>query len=122
MRKGKKIAVAKKTAAAFLTAAMVTGMLPAGQIQNVMAADDSPYVISTGRMVYASSSVGNSDPAYAVDGSTGTRWESAWNDNTEWIYIGKVLMPRNTRFRFQMTKKIGVMFMLIPIAKVEMRT
>ena len=66
MRKGKKIAVAKKTAAAFLTAAMVTGMLPAGQIQNVMAADDSPYVISTGRMVYASSSVGNSDPAYAV--------------------------------------------------------
>ena len=92
MRKGKKIAVAKKTAAAFLTAAMVTGMLPAGQIQNVMAADDSPYVISTGRMVYASSSVGNSDPAYAVDGSTGTRWESAWNDNTEWIYVdlGKV--------------------------------
>ena len=54
---------------------MVTGMLPAGQIQNVMAADDSPYVISTGRMVYASSSVGNSDPAYAVDGSTGTRWK-----------------------------------------------
>ena len=92
MRKGKKIAVAKKATAAFLTAAMVTGMLPAGQIQNVMAADDSPYVISTGRMVYASSSVGNSDPAYAVDGSTGTRWESAWNDNTEWIYVdlGKV--------------------------------
>ena len=101
-----------------------------------MAADDSPYVISTGRMVYASSSVGNSDRVYAVDGSTGTRWESAWNDNTEWIYvdlgkvtdvtgvsyIGKVLMPRNTKFRFQMTKKIGVMFMLIPIAKVEMRT
>lgn len=92
MRKGKKIAVAKKATAAFLTAAMVTGMLPAGQIQNVMVADDSPYVISTGRMVYASSSVGNSDPAYAVDGSTGTRWESAWNDNTEWIYVdlGKV--------------------------------
>lgn len=92
MRKGKKIAVAKKATAAFLTAAMVTGMLPAGQIQNVMAADDAPYVISTGRMVYASSSVGNSDPAYAVDGSTGTRWESAWNDNTEWIYVdlGKV--------------------------------
>ena len=67
MRKGKKIAVAKKATAAFLTAAMVTGMLPAGQIQNVMAADDAPYVISTGRMVYASSSVGNSDPAYAVD-------------------------------------------------------
>ena len=92
MRKGKKIAVAKKATVAFLTAAMVTGMLPAGQIQNVMAADDSPYVISTGRMVYASSSVGNSNPAYAVDGSTGTRWESAWNDNTEWIYVdlGKV--------------------------------
>ena len=47
MRKGKKIAVAKKATVAFLTAAMVTGMLPAGQIQNVMAADDSPYVIST---------------------------------------------------------------------------
>lgn len=41
MRKGKKITVAKKATAAFLTAAMVTGMLPAGQIQNVMAADDS---------------------------------------------------------------------------------
>ncbi|MFR6396320.1 MAG: hypothetical protein ACLUNT_05320 [Eubacterium ventriosum] len=37
MRKGKKIAVAKKATAAFLTVAMVTGMLPAGQIQNVMA-------------------------------------------------------------------------------------
>ena len=34
MRKGKKIAVAKKAAAAFLTAAMVTGMLLAGPIQN----------------------------------------------------------------------------------------
>lgn len=115
MRKGKKIAVAKKATAAFLTVAMVTGMLPAGQIQNVMAADDSPYVISTGRMVYASSSVGNSDPAYAVDGSTGTRWESAWNDNTEWIYVdlGKVTdvtgvklywegaLARNTRSGFK---------------------
>lgn len=66
-------------------------MLPLQGI-TAKAADDSPYVISTGRMVYASSSVSNSDPAYAVDGSQGTRWESAWGNDTEWIYVdlGKV--------------------------------
>ena len=84
--------MAKKATVAFLTGGNGYGNVAGRQIQNVMAADDSPYVISTGRMVYASSSVGNSNPAYAVDGSTGTRWESAWNDNTEWIYVdlGKV--------------------------------
>ena len=40
-----------------LATAMVLSATP---MQNVKAADDSPYVISQGRMVYASSSVGNS--------------------------------------------------------------
>ena len=89
MRKGNLFTKVKKTTAVMLAAAMVLGSAP---MQNVKAADNSPYVISQGRMVYASSSVGNSDPAYAIDGSKSTRWESAWENNEEWIYVdlGKV--------------------------------
>ena len=89
MRKGNLFTRAKKATAVVLAAAMVLGAAP---MQNVKAADNSPYVISQGRMVYASSSVGNSDPTYAIDGSKSTRWESAWGNDTEWIYVdlGKV--------------------------------
>lgn len=89
MRKGNVFTKVKKATAVALTAAMVLGAAP---IQNVRAADNSPYVISQGRMVYASSSVANSDPAYAIDGTKSTRWESAWGNDTEWIYVdlGKV--------------------------------
>ena len=89
MRKGNLFTRAKKATAVVLATAMVLGAAP---MQNVKAADNSPYVISQGRMVYASSSVGNSDPAYAFDGSKSTRWESAWANNEEWIYVdlGKV--------------------------------
>ncbi len=83
MRKGNLFTRAKKATATMLVAAMVLGAAP---MQNVKAADNSPYVISKGRMVYASSSVGNSDPAYAFDGSKATRWESAWaNNGFMWI-------------------------------------
>ena len=90
MRRGNFFAKAKKTTAVVLATAMVFGMAPTNW--NVKAADNSPYVISQGRMVYASSSVANSDPTYAIDGTRGTRWESAWGNDTEWIYVdlGKV--------------------------------
>ena len=90
MRRGNFFAKAKKTTAVVLATAMVFGMAPTNW--NVKAADNSPYVISQGRMVYASSSVANSDPTYAIDGTRGTRWESAWDNKEEWIYVdlGKV--------------------------------
>ena len=90
MRRGNFLAKAKKTTAVVLATAMVFGMAPTNW--NVKAADNSPYVISQGRMVYASSSVANSDPTYAIDGTRGTRWESAWDNKEEWIYVdlGKV--------------------------------
>ena len=89
MRKGKLFTKARKVTAIALAAAMVVGVTP---LQNTKAADNSPYVISQGRMVYASSSVSNSDPTYAIDGSESTRWESAWDNTNEWIYVdlGKV--------------------------------
>ena len=88
MRKGKLITKAKKVTAAFLATAMIAGMLPMQGVTQVKAADNnSPYVISTGRMVYASSSVSNSDPSYVVDGSKSSRWESSWENKEEWIYV-----------------------------------
>ena len=91
MKRGKFFTKAKQSAAVLLSAAMIVGMLPFWGT-DVKAADNSPYVVSNGRMVYASSSVSGSDPAYAVDGTTGTRWESAWGNDTEWVYVdlGKV--------------------------------
>jgi len=91
MRYSRKVrTLAKKSIAGLLTAAMVIGMLPMGQVTS--AGPNDPYAISVGRMVYASSSVTNSDPTYAVDGTTTTRWESAWGTPTEWLYVdlGKV--------------------------------
>ena len=86
--------VSKRAASFALSAALVVGVVPAQNLMpTVKAADDNtPYVISNGRMVYASSSVENSDPSYAVDGSTSTRWESSWNNKNEWMYVdlGKV--------------------------------
>ena len=86
--------VSKRAASFALSAALVVGVVPAQNLMpTVKAADDNtPYVISNGRMVYASSSVENSDPSYAVDGSTATRWESSWNNKNEWMYVdlGKV--------------------------------
>lgn len=89
MRRGSLFTRAKKATAIGLAAVMVFIAMPA---QNVKAAEKSPYVISQGRMIYASSSVGNSDPAYAIDGSKSTRWESAWENSEEWIYVdlGKI--------------------------------
>ena len=52
MRRGNFFAKAKKTTAVVLATAMVFGMAPTNW--NVKAADNSPYVISQGRMVYAS--------------------------------------------------------------------
>ncbi len=75
---------AKKTIAFLLATTMVASLLPLNSL--TVKADDT-YVISKGRMAYASSSVTGSDPADAVDGSTSTRWESSWDNAEEWIYI-----------------------------------
>lgn len=89
MRRGKFFTKAKKTATVILTAALTLGVVP---MQNTKAQDNSAYVISQGRMAFASSSVSNSDPAYAFDSSKATRWESSWDNKEEWIYVdlGKV--------------------------------
>ncbi len=86
MRKGKLITKVKKIGVIFLATAMLVGLLPLQGV-TAKAADTDPYVISKGRMVYASSSVSSSDPSYAADGTTDTRWESAWGNTTEWLYI-----------------------------------
>lgn len=135
MRRGKVVTKVKKTIAVLLTAAMVVGIMPLQQTTQVKAADNSPYVVSTGRMVYASSSVSNSDPAYTVDGSKSTRWESAWGNNNEWIYVdlGKVTqitgvklyweesyMLSSIKYSSQMMKNNGTMFIQIQMQMAEM--
>ncbi len=83
---GKFFAKSKRVMATFFAVTMVTGLMPVQQ-HVVKAEDTTPYVVSTGRTAYASSSVSNSDPISAVDGTTSTRWESAWDSPTEWIYV-----------------------------------
>ena len=113
MRKGKFFTKVKKATATCVVLAMIAGMIP---MQQAKAADNSPYVISQGRMIYASSSVSNSDPTYVNDGSKGTRWESGWTSNIEWIYVdlGKVA-------EFPMMKKTGEIFMKTITVRVEMK-
>ena len=80
--------VARRGFAAALASAVTIGTIPLSNVAvKVNAADNTPYAVSVGRMVYASSSVTNSDPSWAVDGTKDTRWESAWTNNSEWIYV-----------------------------------
>ncbi len=84
---------ARKHLAGALGACMlVTSLAPMAPINTVKAAD-APYVVSTNRAVYASTSENSYVAAEnAVDGNTSTRWGSEWTGNTQWIYVdlGKV--------------------------------
>ena len=92
----------KRGVSLFLAAAMTVGALPmTGLTAN--AADNDPYVVSKGRMVYASSSQPNSDSNLAVDGDEGTRWESGWTSEEEWLYVdlGKVTEVTSVRLMWE---------------------
>ena len=92
----------KRGLSVLLTAAMVVGMIPVTSA-TAMAAEDEPYVVSKGRMVYASSSQPNSDANLAVDGDESTRWESTWANDEEWLYVdlGKVTEVTSVRLSWE---------------------
>ncbi len=70
--------------ASLLAIVMMVTVCPVGQLYTVKADDNTPYVISAGRPVYASSGSGAEN---LVDGDTTTRWESGWGNDDEWIYV-----------------------------------
>lgn len=80
----------KRGVSLILSAAMVFTLCPQTQLFSVNAAesDDTPYVISKGRPVYASSQNGDgSGPEKAVDDDITTRWQAAQSDKDEWFYV-----------------------------------
>ncbi len=89
LRKSKMRTLAARFLSGVLTMAMAVVMMPSTGVGAIKAyaAENDPYAVSVGRMVYASSTGGNSDPSYAVDGSLGTRWESTWDHTSEWMYV-----------------------------------
>lgn len=86
MFRRKVVTYVRRSLATVLATTLLVGLLPYGG-DMVKAADESPYVISQGRTVYASSSQANSDANLVVDGDTSTRWESTWESNSEWLYV-----------------------------------
>ena len=75
----------KKVISMMLVAAMVITICPQMQLIDITAAESNePYCISEGRPVYVSS--GNNEE-YAVDGDLSSRWESAYENKTEWMYV-----------------------------------
>jgi endoglucanase Acf2 len=56
-------------------------------VSNEVKAAEAPYLISLNRTTYSSSSNGDSTSAKAVDGDTGTRWESEWGKDDQWMYV-----------------------------------
>ncbi|WP_026508795.1 discoidin domain-containing protein [Butyrivibrio sp. MC2013] len=89
MYKAKKRHLTKRLMSGLLAIATTLAMTAGAGIgsREAYAAEDEPYAVSVGRMVYASSSAADSDPSYAVDGSTNTRWESSWDNKSEWICV-----------------------------------
>lgn len=82
-----------KILAVLLSITMSVTMIPQKLLIDSAWADSvEPYVISEGRMVYASSYKDNNIPENAVDGSDTSRWESQWGIDTQWFYVdlGKV--------------------------------
>lgn len=78
----------KKVTSIILTLAMVVTICPQGKIFNISAADtDTPYNLSYGRPVYASSQDGGNAAELAVDGDEGTRWQANQSDTNEWLYV-----------------------------------
>lgn len=91
MSQREKRRIMKKVTSVILSAAMVITMIPE-YTTNVVAADNTPYVISAGRAAYSSSDNGDSTADKAVDGDTTTRWESEHGVDPQWYYVdlGKV--------------------------------
>ncbi|MBE5957297.1 MAG: hypothetical protein E7254_00330 [Lachnospiraceae bacterium] len=86
MRK-KEVKSAVKRAISFaLSTAMVITLMPTFEASVQAADDNTPYVISMDRPVYASTEVGNSTGDKIVDGDTTTRWESTKAD-PQWVYV-----------------------------------
>jgi endoglucanase Acf2 len=86
MRK-KEVKSAVKRAISFaLSTAMVVTLMPTFEASVQAADDNTPYVISMDRPVYASTEVGNSTADKIVDGDTTTRWESTKAD-PQWVYV-----------------------------------
>lgn len=95
----------KRALSLMLATAMMAGLVPATAI-TAKAAEEEPYVVSKGRMIYASSVQGNSDATLAVDGDEATRWESAWPNELseeEWLYVdlGKVTEITSIRLSWE---------------------
>ncbi|MGN0352285.1 MAG: discoidin domain-containing protein [Roseburia sp.] len=92
----------KRGLAAVLVATMLAGIMPTAAI-TAKAAEEEPYVVSKGRMVYASSAQANSDSSLAVDGDENTRWESTWTSDDEWLYVdlGKVTEVTGVRLSWE---------------------
>ncbi|MFB5674109.1 discoidin domain-containing protein [Paenibacillus terreus] len=51
------------------------------------AAAGEDVLLSQNRPAYASSTLGNSTPDLVVDGNSGTRWESVWQKDPQWVYV-----------------------------------
>lgn len=69
-------------------------------------AEETPYVVSKDRPVYASTAK-NASASLAVDGDDSTRWESDWEpgveEQTEWLYVdlGKVTEITGIRLNWE---------------------
>ncbi|CDG84341.1 discoidin domain-containing protein [Janthinobacterium agaricidamnosum] len=50
-------------------------------------AQTTPYLMSVNKPVYGSSVSGANTPDLAVDGSLGSRWESAHGKDPQWVYV-----------------------------------
>ncbi len=96
------LAWGKRGFSILLAAVLLASALPEAAM-TVRAQEEEPYVISQGRMVYASSSRAESDANLAVDGDEGTRWESAWENGEEWLYVdlGKVTEITDVRLSWE---------------------
>ncbi|MBQ9885559.1 MAG: discoidin domain-containing protein [Lachnospiraceae bacterium] len=94
--------IVKRSLSILLSLAMIVGLMPSF-VRSAKAADNDPYVVSKGRMTYASSSQANSDSNLAVDGDEATRWESTWDNATEWYYVdlGKVTQVTSLRILWE---------------------
>lgn len=77
----------RRLLALLLAFTMIISVCPQTQLIDVSADDDTPYCISVGRPVYASSQNGGEAPENGVDGDNGTRWQAANNDVNEWFYV-----------------------------------
>lgn len=72
----------------FLAAALAVFALAASaQTLRASRGADRPYLISLGRMAFASSSQQGSNPTLAVDNNETTRWESTWDSAQEWLVV-----------------------------------